>query len=362
MANGASRAIADFTCYARVSSVLDGGSPADIRRVNSLLKRDKFQSRIKVDAVKLAEEEAQAKKEKTASWGARLANHPLYVLFALFGTIITVTTGWPLFIEQLYAWGGKTSPSSSQAPVATMPVITGWYTFCQPDDSGASSNMLNLLYDIEQYAGKVVFFDVQVRVDCVMGGAYDPTAPLSRMVEDHSLTYSFGHQATGRARASVDGGRDSARLYRFLPENGSLVHVLGDPDGRNALTNLGINIEGADDELYGPYLIKARQDDAVLTLELSAPTLDSAMQASASAVAQQRRIAHENDPPPIGLPKPIPLNADDLRRYKELSASSATPTVHGVPLPNTLPPGDAMAFDKHPLPPLPPPRPAALKR
>ena len=138
-----SRAIADFTCYARVSSVLDGGSPADIRCVNRLLKRDKFQSRIKVDAVKLAEEEAQAKKEKTASWGARLVNHPLYVLFALFGTIITVTTGWPLFIEQLHALGGKTSPSSSQAPVATMPVITGWYTFCQPDDSGASSNMLN---------------------------------------------------------------------------------------------------------------------------------------------------------------------------------------------------------------------------
>jgi hypothetical protein len=179
------------------------------------------------------------------------------------------------------------------------------------------------------------------------------------MVEDHSLTYSFGHQATGRARASVDGGRDSARLYRFLPENGSLVHVLGDPDGRNALTNLGINIEGADDELYGPYLIKSRRCGPDSRTER--PTLDSAMQASASAVAQQRRIAHENDPAPIGLPKPIPLNADDLRRYKELSASSATPTVHGVPLPNTLPPADAMSFDKQPLPPLPPSHPVSSK-
>ncbi|MEX3981492.1 hypothetical protein AB4Y45_21200 [Paraburkholderia sp. EG287A] len=347
------RAIADFTCYARVSSVLDGGTPADRRRVDRLLKRDHFQSEAKVDAAKRVEEEAREKKEKQPTWGARLANYGPLVLFMIFGTIVTVVGGWHPFIDQLREWGGDTVPSSVQMPDATMPVITGWYTFCPQDDSGASPRLLDLLYDIGQHAGKVAFFDVQVQVDCIMGTTSDESAPVARTAEEHSLTYRFNPEDA--SQTTVDGVRDSANLDRFLPENGSSVSVLDDRDGRNALTRLAINSEGADDELYGPYLIKARGEDSSLSLELSAPTLDTAMQAAASAIAQQRRAAHEKDPPPSGLPQPISLSTADLRRFHDLAASAAAPTTPSVPPPTALPPLDAKSLSQ--LPPLPPPPP-----
>ncbi len=351
------RAIADFTCYARVSSVLDGGTPADRRRVNRLLRRDHFQSEANVDAAKRAEEEVRERKEKQQTWGARLANYGPIVLLMIFGTIVTVVGGWDPFVDKLRKWGGDTIPSSGQMPDATMPVITGWYTFCPHDDSGASPRLLNLLYDIGQNAGKVAFFDVQVQVDCVMAIKFDPSAPMARTVSEHSLTYHFNSAST--SGTTVDGGRDSRNLDQFLPDNGTSVRVLEDRDGRNAMTRLGINLEGVDDELYGPYLIKARGEDASLSLELSAPTLDTAMQAAASAIAQQRRVAHENDPPPNGLPQPISLSADDLRRFNELAASSATPTAPPVPPLNALPPLDAKSLSKLPRPPLPIPRSAS---
>ena len=348
------RAIADFTCYARVSSVLDGGTPADRRRVNRLLGRDHFQSEAKVYAAKRAEEEVRERKEKQPTWGARLANYGPIVLLMIFGTIVTIVGGWQPFVDQLRKWRGDTVPTSGQTPDATMPVIAGWYTFCPQDDSGASPRLLNLLYDIGQNAGKVAFFDVQIQVDCVMGTTSDPSAPIARTVEEHSLTYRFDPVST--SRTTIDGGRDSANLDRFLPENGTLVSVLDDRDGRNALTRLGINLEGINDALYGPYLIKSRGEDASLSLELSAPTLDTAMQAAASAIARQRRAAHENEPPPNGLPQSISLSADDLRRFNELAASSAEPTALTTPPPNALPPLDAKSLSKLPLPPLPIPR------
>lgn len=345
--------IDDFLCYARVSSVLDGGTPADRRRVNRLIKRDRFQSKEQVDAAKQAQEKAREKKEVQANWGARLANYGPLVLFMIFGTIITVVGGWQPFVTQLREWVGGTVSSSVQTPGEAMPVVLGWYTFCEPDDSGASSRMHNLLYDIGQHAGKVAFFDVQVRVDCVMGGTWDGSALVARAEEEHSLTYRFSPASAGQA--TVDGGRDRANLLRFLPENGTLVRVLGDREGRNALTRLGINLEGANDELYGPYLIKAKRDDASLRLELSAPSFDTAMQAAASAIAHQRRTAHENDLSPEGLPQPISLSADDLRRFNELSTSSPASTA--AP-PNAVPRPDDKSLIKLPLPPLPTPMPA----
>lgn len=362
------RAIADFTCYARVSSVPDGGTAADRRRINRLLRRDHFRSEAKVDAVKQEEEEARVRKEKLAdetlarkenppTWGARLANYWPIVLFMIFGTIVTVVGGWDPFVDKLRKWGGDTVPISGQTPDAKMPVITGWYTFCPQDDSGASPRLLNLLYDIGQNAGKVAFFDVQVQVDCVMGTTFDPSAAIARTAEKHSLTYSFTPFST--SRTTVDGGRDSANLLQFLPENGTLVTLLDDRDGRNALTRLDINLEGVNDVLYGPYLIKARGEDASLSLELSAPTLDTAMQAAASAIVQQRRAAHENDSPPNGLPQPIWLSADDLRRFEELAASSAALAAPTAAPPNALPPLDTKSLTQLPLPPLPIPRPAS---
>lgn len=344
------RAIADFTCYSRVSSVLDGGTPADRRRVNRLLKRDHFQSEAKVDVVKIAEEEARERKEKQPTWGSRLANHWLIVLFMIFGTIVTVVGGWQSFVDQLKKWRVDTVPTAEQMPDVKMPVISGWYTFCPQDESGASPRLLNLLYDIGQNAGKVAFFDVQIQVDCVMGTASDPSAPIARTVEEHLLTYRFGAGST--SRLPLDDGRDNAKLDRFLPENGTSISVRDDRDGHNALTRLGINLEGVDDELYGPYLIKVRGEDASLSLDLSAPILDTAMQAVASTIAQQRRIAHENDPPPKGLPQPISLSAEDLRRLNERAA----PTVLVAPPISTLPSLDAKSISKLQPPPLPVPR------
>lgn len=343
------RAIADFTCYSRVSSVLDGGTPADRRRVDHLISRDQFQSEAKVNAAKQAQEELRKRKEMHPTWGKRLASYWPIVLLASF---VTIVGGWQSTVDQLRKWGGYTVSNSGQTPDATMPIITGWYTFCPQDDSGASPRLLNLLYDIGQNAGKVAFFDVQVQVDCVMGDTSDPSAPIGRMAEEHSLTYRFDPVST--SLATVDGGRDSANLDRFVPANGTLVSVLDDRDGRNALTRLSVNLEGVNDALYGPYLIKARGEDASLSLDLSAPILDTAMQAAASAIAQQRRTKHENDPHPKGLPQSISLSADDLRRFDELAASFAAPTAPTGPPPPPLP--HAKSLSKFPPPPLPLPR------
>jgi hypothetical protein len=340
------RAIADFLCYARVSSVLDSGTPADRRRINTLLKHDHFQSKEKVDAVKQTEEKAREKNETRPSWGVRLSNSTWVVLVTILGTAVTLISGWQPSIDQLRKWVGGTIPSSSQTPDATMPVITGWYTFCPQDNSGASSKMLNLLYDIGQHAGKVAFLDVQIDVECIMGTASNPYAPIGRTVNEHSLTYRFN--PVSESGITVDNGRDSVSLSRFLPENGTLVSVLDDGDGRNALTRLGINLEGANDALYGPYLIKARSEDASLSLELSAPTLDTSMQAAASVISEQRRTVHKNDPPPNGLPQPLSLSTEELRQFKELSKPSTEPT---DTQPNTAPPLDAKSLNK--LPPLP---------
>ena len=212
------RAIADFTCYARVSSVLDGGTPADRRRVNRLLRRDHFQSEANVDAAKRAEEEAREKKEKQPNWGTRLANFGPLVLFMIFGTIVTVVSGWHPFIDQLREWGGKTVPSSGQTPDATIPVITGWYTFCPQDDSGASPRQLNLLYDIGQHTGKVAFLDVQVDVDCVMGASSDPSAPVVRTVENTRCPTVSAPKARAGPPSTTDG---TVRICTgFFPRTG----------------------------------------------------------------------------------------------------------------------------------------------
>ncbi|MFJ1300666.1 hypothetical protein ACILG0_11910 [Pseudomonadota bacterium AL_CKDN230030165-1A_HGKHYDSX7] len=351
------RAIVDFTCYARVSSVLDGGTPADRRRVNRLLRHDRFQSEAKVDAAKRTEEEARERKETHPTWGARLASYGPLVLFTIFGTIVTIVGGWQPFVDQVRKLLDYTPTPLERTPDATMPVITGWYTFCPQDDSGASPKLSNLLYDIGQNAGKIAFFDVQIQVDCVMGSTSDPSAPIVRKVEEHSLTYSFYPVSTNRA--TVDGGRDRANLDRFLPDNGTSVRWLDDRNGRNALTSLGINLEGVNDALYGPYLIKARGDDASLSLELSAPTLDTAMQAAASVIAEQRHAAHDNDPPPKGLPHPMSHSADDLPQFNERAASSTPPTALSTPPPNALAPLDVESLSKLPPLPLPIPRSAS---
>ncbi|MYN28913.1 hypothetical protein [Duganella levis] len=349
------RAIADFTCYARVSSVLDGGTSAEKRRIDRLIKRDHFQSEAKVDAAKRVAEASREKKEELPSWGSRLPNWPPYVYAGVIGLVITIVGGLHSFSDQLHEWFDDILPSFRKATDAAMPVISGSYTFCPQDDPEENPRIVDLLYDIGQQAGKVAFLDVHVSVACVMGTTFTLSTPIAREVEENSLTYSFN---PGSASSSlVDGERDNAKLLHFLPENGALVRVLDDSSGRNALTILGINLEGSDDRLYGPYQIKAKWEDASVSLELSAPILDTAMQARASAIDRQRHLVHENEPPPKNPPQAISLTADQLRLLHEHPTSPAKPVVPMALPPIPLPPLGGKWDGKSPLPPLPIPQP-----
>lgn len=323
------RAIADAARYWRVSSALDGGSRPDRLRVDYLVLRAQLR-------------EAIARR----SWIGKLVKIGVS-LVAVISFLSAIATLAGTSVPQLWS---RMHPSAD----AGMPVTAGWYTFCPQDGTGASPKLLDLLYDIRQNAGKVAFFDVQVDVACVMGTAFDPAAAVSRKAEERSLTYSFGPGQAGQN--DTDGERPPMRPGQLVAENGAFVTVLDDRDVRNALTRLGINAEGVDDELYGPYLIKADGEDAALTLTLSAPTLDSTMQDAATAIAAQRRAAHENDPPPNGVPQPIKLSAADLQRLQALAISPAASTASGVRPPTALPPLDDGSLGR--LPPLPTPLPA----
>jgi len=360
------RAVSDFARVCRASSVVDDTTVhADRRRFFWLRCRSRWLGLVGRFPWWFPLVRNRPSLPRKAWLGLVLFVFGLEAVLNLPSEIVTVVSGWHAFVDQLHEWRDDILVASGHRPAATpmpvpaqtpqvMPVITGWYTFCPQDGSGASPRLLDLLYDIGLHAGKVAFLDVQVRVDCVMGTAFAPSAPFARTAGEGSLTYRFSHDSA--RRRTVDGGRESAKLDRFLPENGSSISVLDDRDGRNALTRVGINSEGVDDELYGPYLIKARGEDASLSLELTAPTLDSTMQEAATAIASQRRAAHENDPPPNGVPQPIKLSAADLQRLQALATSPAASTASGVRPPTALPPLDDRSLAR--LPPLPTPLPA----
>ncbi len=328
-------AVADFTCYARVSSALDGGTAADRRRVTRLLRRDRFRSGAQVNAVKLAEERAREKKEVQPPLGSRLAGNFGLVLFGIFGTAITVVTGLGASFDQLSKW--FTSETA-------MPVITGWYTFCPPDGSEASPKLIDFPYDIAQNAGKVAFLDVQVRVDCVIEPAAGQHATVTRTAEERSLTYSFFPE--GIAGTEGGGGRDHAQLVELIPDNGASVRILDDWEGRNVFTSLRVHVEGINDIIYGPYLIKAKEDDAFLSLQLSPPMLDAVMQAAASAIAQQRRTERDKS----SVLQPPPSSAEDPIRSEAIGISSPVVTALPTAPPNLPPPLDAKALRERGLP------------
>jgi len=318
------RAIADAARYWRVSSALDGGSRFDRLYVGYLLLKARLR-------------EAAAKRTRLAKM-AKIGACFVGAIGFLSAIATLAETSVPRIWSRLH-------PSTNLG----MPVITGWYTFCPQDKTGATPRLVDLLYDIRQNAGKVAFFDVQVDVACVMETTSDPDAAVSRTVGDRSLSYSF---SPGKfTKDDVDASRPTVKLYHLIPDNGTVVTVLDDSSGRNALTRLSINGEGVDDELYGPYLIKATGEDAALTLTLTAPMLDSTMQDAATNIASQRRKAHENDAPPNGAPPAIPLSEADLRKFKDLASSHAAIPASGV-----------AAIKPLPLPPLPsiPPMPLRI--
>ncbi|MBB1634903.1 hypothetical protein A9975_29105 [Cupriavidus sp. UME77] len=236
-----------------------------------------------------------------------------------------------------------------------MPTVSGWYTFCPQEDTGANPNMLDLLHDVKRNAGKIAFFDVQVDVSCVMGVHNKSKSKVSRTTESNSVTYDYETSA-GKGAKTYPLGIKSTDL---VSDNGTLISVLGDRDGRNAFTSLGINIEGADDVLYGPYLIKASSDDAITLYTLSAPVLDSTMQESASKIAAQRRAARESAPPTKGLPQPIQLSADEIRELQQSVKARAVTEEPSEDQPRAslppIPPESLRGLP--PIPTLPPPPP-----
>jgi hypothetical protein len=314
------RAITDAACYWRVSSALDGGSLFDRLRVDYLLLRSQLHEA-------LAKRSRLTNMVKIGSW--------LTATIAILASITGLAgTSLPQIWNQLY-------PSTNVG----MPVITGWYTFCPEDKTGANPKLLDLLHQIRQNAGKVAFFDVQIDVDCVMGEPFDPHAALSRKADERSLTYSFSNNV----ESDSNSGMNNVALEQRVPDNGAFVTVLDDRDGRNALTRLGINIEGADDELYGPYLIKASSNDAALSLTLSAPVLDSLMQEAATAIALRRQSAQEKELPAKDLPPVISLSADDLKKLHQFTSLPTTNAVSDIP-PLKLPPIPADARLPYPSP------------
>lgn len=346
------RAISDFVCYGRVSSALDGGTTADQRRIAKLLKRDQFKSKAGIDAAKQAEAKSLEKKN-AQSWGARFSTWTPFVAIGAVGILVTIVGGWHPFLDQLHEWFDDAIPALKKAPDETMPVISGSYTLCPEDNPDQNPNFADLLYDIGQHKGKVVFLDVNVGIACAMGAKQDWSVPFGRDADERSLTYHFN---PGASRATLDGDRERAQLARLLPDNGTLLRILDDNGGRNAITALGINVEGVDDTLYGPYLIKARGEDASLTLELSAPVLDTPMQARAATIDRQRHLLHESEPPPKNLPKAIPVTAEQLRQLHEHPTSAGEQVFPKMlpPIPQPLSP--VSRETNPPLPPLPIPQ------
>ena len=58
---------------------------------------------------------------------------------------------------------GQRAPASID-----MPIISGEYTFCANAEDSANQKLMNLLYDVRAHAGKIAFFNVRVRIDCVL--------------------------------------------------------------------------------------------------------------------------------------------------------------------------------------------------
>jgi hypothetical protein len=318
------KAISDAARYWRVSSVLDGGSRFDRLCVDYLLLKARLREVI-----------------SKRNWLAKMTKISV-VLVGVISFLSAVATLAGTSIPQLWS---QLHPSKNVG----MPLVTGWYTFCPQDKTGASPKLLDLFHDIRQNAGKVAFFDVQVDVDCVMERPFDPVAAFSRKAGERSLTYSFNDG--NLAQNTIGSSRLAARLDQLVPDNGAFITILDDRDGHNALTRLAINSEGVDDEVYGPYLIKTSSEDAALTLTLSAPTLDSTMQDMATAIALKRRAAHEKDPAPTGVPLAIPLSAAELSKLHDSTASPAAIAATGVPQPIKLPPLDKESLRR--LPPIP---------
>jgi hypothetical protein len=184
---------------------------------------------------------------------------------------------------------------SKPTATASMPVISGDYTLCSHDESHPySPKWLNFLYDVYTNAGKSVFFDVRVDVECLVGKT-DSWQSLGRQVGSGQVQYSFQNLGLFttpeqlQTNRQVDFPRDINRLRDMLPDNGSFISIRQDFDGRNAYSRLHLEAEGMEDHIYGPFLIKIRGEDGFIQFELYPSHLDSAAEAVVAQIAARNR-------------------------------------------------------------------------
>lgn len=232
-------------------------------------------------------------------------------LAAILAVPSAISTLWGVTVPSLFnSWKSNspapnpavapagTIPSRKSAPASIdMPIISGEYTFCASARDPANRKLMNLLYDVRAHAGKIAFFNVWIRIDCVLGQKQDYLAPFRRAQNDASVGYYFhvplfapGERVT--AHKWLDGGRNPESLRAMYSDNGSAVLIHRTEDGRNPLSRFQPHVEGTADILFGPYAIKASEDDDALSYDLYAPTLDSAALQQASAIAATLRQSH----------------------------------------------------------------------
>lgn len=182
-----------------------------------------------------------------------------------------------------------------------MVVIEGDYTLC-PKESPAWSNpkWLDFLYDIDENAGNIVFFDVSVGVECLSDETAQENLFGRRTDQDkEQVEYLFPFRLFSDQPAkndiffSVDKPRDPKRLQDIIPDNGAFISVRNDNEGRNAHSRLQVFNEGVEDDIYGPFLIKKGGEDGFITFELSPPVLDSPSQYLVSKIAAERKATRQ---------------------------------------------------------------------
>jgi hypothetical protein len=186
-----------------------------------------------------------------------------------------------------------TTVTAEAKPSVTMPIISGWYTFCPSAAGESNPKLLDFLYDVRANAGKVAFFDVQVDIDCVLSRPPAYEAPFNRIDKGGDVTYLMRvpliSDGDGAAENWISGARDHSILRSMYTDNGSAIAIHSGNDDRNLLSRFQPHVEGSDDVLFGPYAIKEISDDDAITFDLNAPFLDEVALKQATEISEQIR-------------------------------------------------------------------------
>ncbi len=159
-----------------------------------------------------------------------------------------------------------------------VPIVTGNYSLCNGNKLGAE--WPRFLRDVRENTGKIAFFNVRVLVDCLVG---KPAKEFDwqRSTEKEMVTYAF-HQSDDFVKAAIRANANSRRgqgasisFEELIPDNGAYISARDDVDGRNAISKVQIDIEGMEDFIYGPFLVKSVGEDGFVTYKLTPPVMDA---------------------------------------------------------------------------------------